>query len=150
MNDKKAYRFARHQRLLSPKAFDAVYRTGARASTVHLSVRWLPDTSQAAQTEDPKGRLGITVAKRLLRRAVDRNAVKRVIRETYRRHAVANSTNDLVVGISTVKGLAKPRTRQGKTALRLETISLLKLQQKKSNPLPKRFTEPLVSDEGLT
>jgi ribonuclease P protein component len=143
MNENKVYRFARPQRLLSPKAFDTVYRNGARASTIHFNVRWLASDVVA---EDCKGRLGVTVAKRLLRRAVDRNAVKRVVREAYRKHLVSNSVNDLVVGLSSVKGLAKPRTQQGKAELHIEIASLLKqLHKKIQTQPPKRVVEPLLS-----
>lgn len=42
-------------------------------------------------------RLGIVASKRTLPRAVDRNRVKRVIRETYRKHNIKLCKLDLVV-----------------------------------------------------
>jgi len=42
-------------------------------------------------------RLGLAVAKRLARRAVDRNRIKRLAREVFRRHAVKGRGLDLVI-----------------------------------------------------
>ena len=43
------------------------------------------------------GRLGIISSKRILPRSVDRNRVKRVIRETFRRHSIKTRKIDIVV-----------------------------------------------------
>jgi len=45
-------------------------------------------------------RLGIIVSKRIVSRAVDRNRLKRIVRETFRRNADANKTPaDIVVRV---------------------------------------------------
>lgn len=44
-------------------------------------------------------RFGLAVAKRLARRAVDRNRIKRLAREVFRRHAVKTRGLDLVIAL---------------------------------------------------
>jgi ribonuclease P protein component len=44
-------------------------------------------------------RLGIALTRRLVRLAVDRNRVKRLVRETFRRHIVKSSGYDCVVSL---------------------------------------------------
>ena len=45
------------------------------------------------------GRLGMAVAKRHAKRAVDRNLLKRLLRESYRQHALSQRPVDLVVSL---------------------------------------------------
>jgi ribonuclease P protein component len=45
------------------------------------------------------GRLGISVAKRYVKRAVDRNWVRRAIRESYRQHEIRTDPIDVLVSI---------------------------------------------------
>ena len=73
--------FGRGRRLLRERQFDEVLRFPAvrmRRGALVLAAR--PNGRVAA-------RLGLVVGKRLLRRAVDRNRAKRVIREAFRQHA---------------------------------------------------------------
>ncbi len=49
------------------------------------------------RNQQEKARLGIVAAKRYMPRAVDRNRVKREIREAFRQHNIAKSGVDLVV-----------------------------------------------------
>ncbi len=44
-------------------------------------------------------RFGLAVAKRLARRAVDRNRIKRLAREVFRQHAVKSRGLDLVIAL---------------------------------------------------
>lgn len=44
-------------------------------------------------------RLGIALTRRLLPRAVDRNRVKRIVREAFRRHAAKAAGLDLVFAV---------------------------------------------------
>lgn len=48
------------------------------------------------QTERP-ARLGLAISRKQVRRAVDRNRLKRLIRETFRRHQLALFGTDTVV-----------------------------------------------------
>ena len=65
-------------RLVSKADFDRVFADNQRARTEYVVVMARPN---------PVGypRLGMVIAKRLLARAVDRNRVKRCVRESFRR-----------------------------------------------------------------
>ena len=64
-------------RLLKPAQFEQVFAENERARTDTLLVMVRPNTLGRA-------RLGMVIAKRVLPRAVDRNRIKRCIRETFR------------------------------------------------------------------
>ena len=70
--------FGRTRRLLRKKQFDQVLRgASVRAGRGPLRLA-------ARDNELEMARLGLIVGKRMLRRAVDRNRAKRVIRESFR------------------------------------------------------------------
>ncbi|MCK3655300.1 ribonuclease P protein component [Pasteurellaceae bacterium Macca] len=69
--------FPRGLRLLAPVQFQAVFQQPFRASTPQLTL--LARENQAACP-----RLGLTVAKKHLKRAHDRNRIKRIVRESFR------------------------------------------------------------------
>ena len=71
-------RFSRTQRLLGRNAFQPVFRTGRRRGTGGL-------VAIAAPGPGPGARLGISVAKRQIPRAVDRNCLRRLVRESFRK-----------------------------------------------------------------
>jgi ribonuclease P protein component len=69
----------RRYRLSRSRDFDAVYRLGRSVSSRYLTLHWFP------REDDPEGtpRLGLAVP-RSVGGAVDRNRVKRQLRETWR------------------------------------------------------------------
>lgn len=69
--------FSRELRLLAPTQFKAVFEQPLRASTPELTILARQNT-----IENP--RLGLTVAKKHLKRAHDRNRIKRIVRESFR------------------------------------------------------------------
>ena len=69
--------FPRAARLLTKAAFDEVFRAGQSAGSNFLRVLVTP-----AQGND--ARLGITVPKRVVKFAHDRNRIKRLLRESFR------------------------------------------------------------------
>jgi len=69
--------FGRDARLLKPVQFEQMFAENERARTDTLLVMVRPNTLGHA-------RLGMVIAKRVLPRAVDRNRIKRCIRETFR------------------------------------------------------------------
>jgi ribonuclease P protein component len=90
-----AANFGRHQRLLEAKDFKKVFDENRfRASNQHfliLAIHHLPSHTGLS-------RLGIVVSKKNARRAVDRNRIKRIIREYFRRHvAPLTQSMDFVV-----------------------------------------------------
>lgn len=109
--------FPRDSRLLKPEEFERVFKENERARTDTLLVMVRPNALGHA-------RLGMIVAKRLLPRAVDRNRVKRCVREAFRgrRHNlpacdfVVRLISKPVVGKET-SDLARALTRAGQRAL---------------------------------
>jgi ribonuclease P protein component len=69
----------RRNRLSRSKDFDTVYRHGRSVSTRFLTLYWF-----AREDGDDEPRLGLSVPKKAVGRAVDRNRVKRRLRELWR------------------------------------------------------------------
>lgn len=70
----------RNRRLVGGAIFQALLRKGRRRSYGALSARMLP----GGDARDGTGRLGLSIAKRHVRKSVDRNRLKRMVREAYR------------------------------------------------------------------
>jgi ribonuclease P protein component len=93
----KAARFPRRARLLKPAEFKAVFERGVR-----IHERGLTAVSAANSLES--ARLGLAISKKSLPLAVDRNRLKRKIRDTFRLNHRNLPAVDLVI-------LAKPGSR---------------------------------------
>ena len=76
-NSRRDAGFNRSARLLKPAEFERVFAENERARTEALLVMARPNGMSQA-------RLGMVIGKRLLPRAVDRNQLKRCVRETFR------------------------------------------------------------------
>ena len=119
MPDKpRAASFSRAARLLKPAEFKRVFTENERARTDTLLVMARPNALGQA-------RLGMVVAKRLLPRAVDRNRVKRCVRETFRVQRLDLPPCDFVVRLiakpvpgSETRDLARTLTRAAQRAIR--------------------------------
>lgn len=88
-----AMKFSRRDRLLKPLQFQSVFRRPTRSIDRYFKVL-------ARENEANRHRLGLAVAKKTCRRAVDRNRIKRIIRESFRHHLIGkpeNGTMDFVV-----------------------------------------------------
>lgn len=83
-------------RLRTPKQFQATFSQGRRISAalfrLHLK---LPDA--AAACEPAAARLGISVSKRVAARAVERNRIKRIARDSFRRQRTRLPPGDYVL-----------------------------------------------------
>ena len=97
--------FRRQHRLVKREVVDLL-RDGARLSRANLVVK-------LGENKFGSGRLAIAVPKRILKRAIDRNRVKRVIRESFRLHAARVLPVDLLV---TLQSRPKVATGAGITA----------------------------------
>lgn len=84
-------RFTRDSRLNQKADFDRVFKEA------HLRIRRGPLRALACQSPSQQSRLGLIVGRRFARRAVDRNRVKRQIREWFRIHARSLPPWDVVV-----------------------------------------------------
>ncbi|OGT55916.1 MAG: ribonuclease P protein component [Gammaproteobacteria bacterium RIFCSPHIGHO2_12_FULL_43_28] len=82
--------FSYQHRLVEKQAFDYVF-----AKPSKVKHKWLLALSRSNQR--PLARLGVIVAKARVRRAVDRNRIKRVIRESFRYHQEAVKGLDIIV-----------------------------------------------------
>ena len=82
--------FSRRHRFATQGSFGAVLR-GSRKIRGRLA------TVHAMPARDPGSRLGIALTRRLVASSVDRNQVKRLAREAFRRHAVKGAGLDCVV-----------------------------------------------------
>ncbi|MFE8032143.1 ribonuclease P protein component [Thiohalocapsa marina] len=91
--------FPRRRRLLRPGDYQAVFADPARSSDRLFTV-----LASRTSVDTACSRLGLAISKKCAPRAVDRNRIKRLIRESFRQGAVATCALDLVV-------LARPQAR---------------------------------------
>ncbi|MBE8167532.1 MAG: ribonuclease P protein component [Shewanella sp.] len=72
-----SYTFSRELRLLTPAQFKTVFSNPIKASSAEI-------TLLAVQNQFDHPRVGLTVAKRFVKHAHDRNRIKRIIRDSFR------------------------------------------------------------------
>jgi ribonuclease P protein component len=82
--------FPRAHRLLSPAEFARVFKSGRRLGDSCFTVIATP-----AKGENP--RLGLAVSKKVSKSAVQRNRIKRLVRESFRQHSAHLPAMDIVV-----------------------------------------------------
>lgn len=82
--------FPATRRLLSSADFARVFGTGRRRSDAWFTVVAAPGTGAFA-------RLGLAVSRKVSRSAVQRNRIKRVVRESFRKHSADLPVLDIVV-----------------------------------------------------
>lgn len=85
----KLDKFSVTQRLLRENSFDHVFLAENMANRF-FKIFFVRNSKKNA-------RLGIIVGKKTLPKAVSRNRIKRIIRETFRRHSIKSSKLDVVV-----------------------------------------------------
>ncbi len=83
--------FKPQQRLLSPPAFDRVYSLRRRVVNNLFSVNFAPNDLGYP-------RLGLSIGSKAVGKSVDRNRVKRQVRESFRKAAPGLPAMDFVVG----------------------------------------------------
>ena len=83
-------RFSRQQRLLCASDYKAVFDS----ATFRVSHKYF--LLLARLNVGPRSRLGLVVAKKNLRRSVDRNRIKRVARNTFRTNPVKDLNIDVI------------------------------------------------------
>ena len=82
--------FPRTVRLLTPADFGQVFKRNKRASNHH----WIVLSHRCSS---PTARIGMAIAKKKAKRAVDRNRIKRAVRESFREQQHALAGLDIVV-----------------------------------------------------
>ncbi|MFK7859134.1 MAG: ribonuclease P protein component [Granulosicoccus sp.] len=83
-------RFPRSARLLTASDYAAVFKKSKR-----LSDRYWTVLAHSADQIEP--RLGLAIAKKRAKRAIDRNRIKRIARESFRHHRSSLTHTELVV-----------------------------------------------------
>ncbi len=71
------YEFNRESRLLTPGQFQAVFSKPLRFGSSHITILVTPNS-------DNNNRLGLAIAKKRVKLAVQRNRIKRQVRESFR------------------------------------------------------------------
>jgi len=102
--------FPKQARLLKPGEFGKVFKSrNIRSSDAAFVFLAIPN-----QQEHP--RLGFAIAKKSTRRAVDRNRLKRLVRESFRQHKLKLPDCDIVV-------MAKPQAKTMNNAELFQSIA---------------------------
>jgi ribonuclease P protein component len=78
--------------LLNADDFRRVFEKPLKSSDACFTV-----LARSRESQPSVSRLGLAIAKKQLRRAVDRNRIKRLVRETFRQHVPQDSGMDFVV-----------------------------------------------------
>ena len=94
--------FSKSNRLLKPSEFQNIYKHGQWVANRELVANFKSQNNHTS-------RLGITVSKKVSKRAIDRNRIKRQIREWFRRKKQLCVDFDLII---TAKPSAKIKTNQ--------------------------------------
>lgn len=90
----------RAHRLTGQGAFEAVFRTGRRVEGLHL-------TLVVAPSAVPGGRTGYVIGKKVAARAVDRNRLRRKLREVVRATRPSLPDLDVIVRVKRARGRAE-------------------------------------------
>jgi len=115
------HKFTRQQRLTKPSQFKAVFDSSTRLSNNIFVVLLRPSN----ETTTP--RLGLAIPKRYVQRAVDRNLIRRKIRESFRIKCRSLPNVDIVVLVR------KKPSDMSRQFLRNEIITLWKRVEKRCN-----------------
>jgi ribonuclease P protein component len=78
----KPYGFSKKEKLKSRKQIDALFQKGAWLSAPPVRIAY--QFTALAEPSENGVQAGVTVSKRHFKRAVDRNRIKRLLREAYR------------------------------------------------------------------
>jgi ribonuclease P protein component len=84
------FSFSRELRLLTPSHYSRIFNEPARAANQHFTLLAKPNT-----LSNP--RLGLTIAKKHVKKAVQRNRLKRLARESFRLHQHQLDAIDIVL-----------------------------------------------------
>jgi len=82
--------FSRESRLLTPSQFQNVFNKPVRFGSKHFTILVTPNT-------DHNNRLGLAIAKKRVKLAVQRNRIKRLVREQFRLNQHQLPDIDMVV-----------------------------------------------------
>jgi ribonuclease P protein component len=133
---KGSFSFEKNERVASQKLIDELFTGGNSQSVAAFPLRVVYMVQQR-QADEPPAKLLISVAKRRLHHAVDRNRTKRQLREAYRlnKHRLESTLPDneqlVLAFIWLAEGLESTDTVAARVKSLLKRISV-KLQTKNS------------------
>jgi ribonuclease P protein component len=109
----RAVAFPRSARLLTPRQFREVLAQGRGINTAQFRLQVLAearrgDNAGNAATPTRPARLGVTVSKRVAPRAVQRNRIKRAVRESFRHQHLRLPPGDYLVQAQREAAAASP------------------------------------------
>ncbi|KGM56744.1 hypothetical protein N799_02315 [Lysobacter arseniciresistens ZS79] len=95
-------RFPRTARVRARSDFDRIFKHGRRVALPVLALHWLRpapegEAADAGGTAASGARLGLAVSRKVDRRAVGRNRIKRVLRDCFRQYRGQVADGDYVV-----------------------------------------------------
>lgn len=95
VTNKVTYEFNRESRLLTPGHFQSVFKKPIRFGSSHFTI--LVTKSTLPDESDKHNRLGLAIAKKRVKLAVQRNRIKRIVRESFRLNQHELPPIDIVV-----------------------------------------------------
>ncbi|PCI51667.1 MAG: ribonuclease P protein component [Gammaproteobacteria bacterium] len=95
VTNKVTYEFNRESRLLTPGHFQSVFKKPIRFGSSHFTILITP--SNLPDDSCKNNRLGLAIAKKRVKLAVQRNRIKRIIRESFRLNQHELPAIDMVV-----------------------------------------------------
>ncbi len=102
-------------RLTGPGAFEAVFKSGRRSEGRHVQL-------VAAAAAGTPGRVGYVIAAKTLPRAVDRNRLRRRMREIVRAQRPALAAYDVILRVKKVGNRVELDAAVGEAAVLLSTL----------------------------
>ena len=90
VGERESQRFPRSARLLDTNCYQAIFADSVKTADAFFTVL-------ARSDGNFRGRLGLAISKRCARKAVDRNRLKRIVRESFRLHQNRLAGTDVVV-----------------------------------------------------
>ncbi|MBS0357651.1 MAG: ribonuclease P protein component [Proteobacteria bacterium] len=97
--------FPRKKRLLNKHDYEKVFSSGKKIATFQL-------TAFVKKNSHELPRLGVVVSKRQIPRAVDRNKIKRMLRECFRKHDSMPNVDIVVLAYKGLEKLSNPILRE--------------------------------------
>ena len=82
LEGKRSHKFPRQQRLRKKKSIDALFKNGKQKKIDAILIYYLPNTEPSVKHHQ----VLFSVSRKLYPRAVDRNKIKRRLREAYRKN----------------------------------------------------------------
>lgn len=123
----KQLKFSKKDRLLSRSDFSAVFDAAHRPTENHKTILHV-DPYIVYRKSGPDPRLGLSIARRVIRKANERNRIKRCIREFFRLHK-DDLTGDYIIRIvsrpksSDFEHLTKPLSKLLSKTSRAKKVS---------------------------